>query len=274
MGISQDGRWIAGSDAAEHGTEAFLYDTRLGTIVGLGDLPGDTFRSNATAISADGGTVVGYSDAAPGWEAFVWRAETGMRSLGDFDGGTHLSQAYATNADGTVTVGFGSGDNGREAFRHDADGLHALGDLPEGDFESRALGVSGDGRVIVGYGTGALTREAVVWIDGTGPQRVRDVLTDAGADLTGWELDDAAAISMDGLSITGFGLNPAGDREAWIATLPSCPTDLDGDGTTGVGDLLQVLGAWGESGHPADVDGDGIVGVGDLLALFAAWGVC
>ena len=54
-----------------------------------------------------------------------------------------------------------------------------------------------------------------------------------------------------------------------------CPWDIDGDGSTGLGDLLNLLGAWGPNrGHPADFDGDGSVGLSDLLALLANWGPC
>jgi len=50
-------------------------------------------------------------------------------------------------------------------------------------------------------------------------------------------------------------------------------SDIDGDGTVGVSDLLQLLGAWGpNAGHPADIDGDGSVSVTDLLILLANWG--
>ncbi len=51
-----------------------------------------------------------------------------------------------------------------------------------------------------------------------------------------------------------------------------CPSDVDGDGYTGVNDVLALIADWG--GSEADVDGDGIVGVEDVLALIAAWGPC
>ena len=53
-----------------------------------------------------------------------------------------------------------------------------------------------------------------------------------------------------------------------------CPADLDGDGTVGILDLLQLLIAWGQQGVPPDLDGDGTVGIMDLLQLLAAWGAC
>ena len=54
-----------------------------------------------------------------------------------------------------------------------------------------------------------------------------------------------------------------------------CPGDVDGDGTVGINDFLDLLAAWGPNpGHPADLDDDGFVGINDFLALLAAWGPC
>ena len=54
-----------------------------------------------------------------------------------------------------------------------------------------------------------------------------------------------------------------------------CPTDLDGDGTTGGADLGMVFVAWGSCpGCAADFNVDGLVNGKDLGVLFAAWGPC
>ena len=62
-------------------------------------------------------------------------------------------------------------------------------------------------------------------------------------------------------------------------TLPlgPCPADVDGDYVVAVGDLLEVIGSWGECGDGtyrpvADVDGSCCVEVGDVLAVISAWG--
>lgn len=52
-----------------------------------------------------------------------------------------------------------------------------------------------------------------------------------------------------------------------------CPWDLDGSGTVGTSDLLELLAQWGTAGS-ADFDGDGSVGTSDLLVLLANWGPC
>jgi hypothetical protein len=61
----------------------------------------------------------------------------------------------------------------------------------------------------------------------------------------------------------------------WLLFLdgvPLCPADLDGDGTVGITDLLQVLSHWGGPG--GDVNGDGMTDIVDLLAVLSAWGPC
>ncbi len=58
-------------------------------------------------------------------------------------------------------------------------------------------------------------------------------------------------------------------------TFSACLGDLDNDGAVGFTDLLELLGAWGDSTTiGADLDQSGEVGVGDLLMLLAAWGPC
>ncbi len=42
---------------------------------------------------------------------------------------------------------------------------------------------------------------------------------DLGANLAGWKLRSATAVSADGSVVVGYGMNPNGNREAWIARL-------------------------------------------------------
>ena len=52
-----------------------------------------------------------------------------------------------------------------------------------------------------------------------------------------------------------------------------CLGDIDGDGSVGINDFLDLLAAWGPNpGHPADLDGDGEVRVPDLVILLGNWG--
>lgn len=45
------------------------------------------------------------------------------------------------------------------------------------------------------------------------------MVDDHGLDLTGWQLWSANSVSDDGLAIAGYGTNPSGNIEAWIAVL-------------------------------------------------------
>ena len=54
-----------------------------------------------------------------------------------------------------------------------------------------------------------------------------------------------------------------------------CPSDLDGDGSVAISDMVALLEAWGTNpDSPSDLDGDGIVAMPDLLLLVADWGAC
>jgi probable HAF family extracellular repeat protein len=64
------------------------------SLVALGDLPGGSFGSGATAVSSDGSVVVGTSSSASGTEAFRWTASSGMVGLGDLPVGS--LQSFAT----------------------------------------------------------------------------------------------------------------------------------------------------------------------------------
>ena len=64
-------------------------------------------------------------------------------------------------------------------------------------------------------------------------------------------------------------LNFTAHLEPFGTTIPG---DVDGDGTVGILDLLELLSAWGPcAGCAADIDGDGTVGITDLLTLLGNW---
>jgi len=218
----------------------------------LGDLPGGEFKSSANAVSADGTTVVGYSSAARGDEAFVWTPETGMFGLGDLPGGESDSTATAVSADGSVVVGGATTATGKEAFRWTVQtGMVGIGYLPGGSLQSVALGVSADGSVVVGWSRVATGPEAFRW---TAQEGMRGVgfLADSPA------RSEAHAVSGDGTVIVGTAQSSRGvEAFRWTAA----------DGMVGLGDLEGGefrSEVWGISPDGTEIVGYGSTAIGIL----------
>jgi probable HAF family extracellular repeat protein len=295
--VSANGSVIVG----QRGSEAFRWTQATGA-VGLGDFPRGLFQSAANAVSADGSVVVGRGASETcgrggcrnTFPAFRWTHSTGMvalgigtamdisadgsvivggssqaarwtqdsvgESLGDLPGGSVNSFAWGVSADGSVVVGTGNSESGLEAFRWTRDsGMVGLGVLSGFDF-SVADDLSADGSVVVGYvGVGAETHAgAFIW-DGTrGMRNLRDELIvdlGLGANLAGWTLKHASAISADGRVIVGYGTNPAGDTEAWIAGLGAVPRlfgDFNNDGSVDAADYVVWRSGLGAAYTQAD----------------------
>jgi probable HAF family extracellular repeat protein len=104
-----------------------------------------------------------------------------------------------------------------------ARGIEVLGDLPGGAAASRALGVSDDGDTVVGWATSAAGQEAFVWTPAAGLERLADRLASEGLDLGGWTLVEATGVSASGRTIVGWGTNPSGQTEGFVATLGLAP---------------------------------------------------
>ena len=237
--VSGDGLTVVGSvnrisGAAPGGPtmEAFVW--KNGQMLGLGNLPGGVF-SEARAVSANGGVVVGYSGTSSKTEAFRWEEGT-MVGIGDLPGGTFSSKAMGVSADGSVIVGVANSGQS-EAFRWENQAMTGLGYLPGSNY-SQANAVSGDGAVVVGYvATPARTTDAFIWNAYNGMRKLQDVLVyelGMAKELAGWQLNRAASISPDARTIVGTGTNPSGYEEAWRVTLelPGIHVDKEYDKAT------------------------------------------
>ena len=199
---------------------------------------------NTYDISADGTTIVGNS----GCFGFLcsrpalWTETDGLVVLGDSGWATGVS------ADGSVVVGRVT--IAGPYFRWtESEGLVEL-DLAVGDF-TRAYGdmhVSANGQIAVGglYNTVAGLPEAIIWDSNNGARSIRQLLIQAGIDLTGWRLDYPTAVSGDGGTIVGSGINPDGNAEAWLARLSiGQPGDTNADGQVNIDDLNRVRNHFG-----------------------------
>lgn len=191
----------------------------LGGGIYIGTLP--YLDSRAYGVSADGSVVVGALQLLGAFQntfdssgkiAALWTQTGSGASIRLILGTALQSFASSVSADGTVVVG----QSGNEAFIwNNTQGMQGLGLLP-GSSSSYASDVSADGTVVVGQSGG----EAFIWNNAQGMQSLASVLTAAGINnLTGWELASATAVSADGFTVVGYGTNPSGQTEAWIADL-------------------------------------------------------
>jgi probable HAF family extracellular repeat protein len=265
--ISNNGSTIVGRSFGLNGREAFRWTQSEG-MKGLGDLSGGDFYSDAVEASADGSTIVGESRSANGIEAFRWTLSGGMQGLGDLSGGSFFSTASDVSADGSIVVGSSRSANGTEAFRWTSlGGIQGLGFLSSSSFSStEATAISADGSTVVGVSSamasdevsnisfnattrnsGLSSSESFIWTESGGMKSLQRLLTDAGANLSGWKLNVATDVSADGRTIVGTGTNPNGRPEAWLARLDATPTPTAVPETTPITPLLAGLAALGIS---------------------------
>ncbi len=219
LDCSPDGSVVVGdSYYASWKNEAFRWTEATG-MVGMGHPPGGA--TSARAVSPDGALVVGIWNTGSVNEPGRWTQATGWEGLGDLPGGSRYGYAQACSDDGSVIVGFSSNAEGTVPFRWtEATGMVGLEDLPGGDVYSWIGGCTADASILVGcgsVGTGDAGRRAAVWDTEHGARELSDVLDDLGlaAQLNGWTLRAARAVTPDGRWICGYGTNPSGHTEGF-----------------------------------------------------------
>jgi uncharacterized membrane protein len=203
----------------------------------------------ATAISADGTTVVGRIRFANGdEEAFRWTATAGVQSLGVAFGADN-TVAEAVSADGSIVVGSSAGfPSPSRAWRWTAaTGIHELPAMP-GSEGAIALSISHDGSHIGGQNFIALLGPRVVRWDATGaPEDIGLYPGDSQTHL--WHL------SADGRTIVGWTGN-GGRPFRWIEGAGFEPLPA------------QVLNG---SGFGTSADGTTVVGVAHNAGVGSAF---
>src|SRR5262245_40222444 len=203
------------------------------SFVPLGFLSGGT-NSQATAVSDDGTTVVGYAGSTShSREEFVWRAGTGIQGLGTASAASSL--ASSVSGDGSVVVGTIEGVFGAQPFRWspgDTD-LDLFLDSANGD----ATDVSADGSVVVGTSGAGTSGGAYRWTESGGSVALPS--------LPGVPGGGGIAISADASVVAGLsGQRFDNSRSVfWVGT--AAPTEI-----------------FGELSEAVDVSADGSVIVG------------
>ncbi len=237
--VSTDGAIIAGDVGVPGGWSPYMLTGATLEIIPLptGDysnqgLPG-SIPFIGTTMSANGAVVAGNQGGEfGGTNLGTWQWKNG--SLIQSPGGT--GDATAVSPDGSVVVG-STGTNGSggltQAFEW-TNGVVTPLTWPAGYVTGSATAASTDGATIVGLmsppgngggggGGGGQPSAAFIWNQASGVQDLEQVLISdgAGSSLAGWTLTAATAITPDGNTIVGNGIDPQGQQEGWIVSLSS-----------------------------------------------------
>lgn len=176
-----------------------------------------------TAVSDDGTTVVGsqgFADSGSGSSisrAYRWTEGSGTVDLGVLDGHPEYvgSSVDEVSSDGSIIVGGPqSSAVPSQIYRWtEATGIQGLGFPTGGDFGNGARDITPDGKFIVGVSrtSDPTAFEPIIWDEARGFRSLRAIIeAETGMLLSGWDLENAYAISADGTVIGGSGTNPAG----------------------------------------------------------------
>jgi uncharacterized membrane protein len=231
--VSANGNVVVGSDLAANSglpSQGFEWSQATGLVGFSGSLVvGAPPQNLANAVSGDGSVVVGSApqtiagqliQSSPAmWTNSVTPATlsgVGGEALGVSNNGSFIVGADINSAD--VWSGF--------LWNPASASVVTLG-------AGYPVGVSNDGSIMVGstFQSPSSAGEALVWLGSTTPQSLQTVLTDEyglGSALTGWTLNAATAITADGNTIVGDGIDPQGGQEGWIVQLnaPTTPSPV------------------------------------------------
>jgi probable HAF family extracellular repeat protein len=280
--VSIDGRTaVGGLGIYQGGLDEVFRWTTSGGLQPLGTLPG--FRIGGVDVSSDGkiiaGTAIRHENGRVRLRPFRWTDETGMVELGTLPSGfSDVGVTSGTPDMSTLVGGFGAYPDEQVPARWtEATGWLPLPDLEGGDTQLHgpvhATDVSADGSIIVGRGVDATGAEPFIWDAIHGTRNFTAVLREEfglSAALNGWNLTLAGAISHDGRTIAGYGRNPSGENEYWVAHLGTAENiplsgDYNSDGTVDAADYVVWRNSLGQAGAALAADGDasGIIDTND-----------
>jgi len=251
-GVSGDGSVIVGlgwdTCAIAHGFRRDPY-----CMLDLGSLAAGR-ASRANAISADGQTIVGWSDQATGFRQGARWVDGEWQWLQTPDG--PVGEAFAANADGSIIVGFGCGSLNQFAWRWtEATGVECIQGTLTDPYQTLMLALSDDGRVIGGSVAPVFgpDRDALLWFNGE-PVDLREYLLAHGVpEVQDWHLEAVTGVSSDGQTIAGWGVDPNLLVRGFVVTLPTPTIEVQLNGVVSFASV--PFGAWAgaQVGDPVSI---------------------
>jgi len=185
----------------------------------------EEYYSSVGGISADAGVLAGATTITDNNVGFYWTEDDGMVATTTTCTSCEY-EVYGISADGrTVVGGVPDGSWGPRALYGiiEEDGSVTLHEIGLSQDLLRLVDASGDGSIMVGTDPFA----AIYFAGDSDPLVLQDYLEQyLGEALDGWELGTVTGISDDGLTFVGYGSNPVGATEGWIAHVPEPSTAL------------------------------------------------
>ena len=149
-GINADGTVIVGQFVSSIGgspQQAFRWTKATGMVPLV---PSGTTKESAQSVTADGSTIVGYTDRfVSGSGPFRWTSATGMAPMAAVTGAT-ASEADHISGDGSVAIGFGTDSTGYVGIRWSGSAEGQVLSFPAGFSSTNPIAVTSDGSAIFG----------------------------------------------------------------------------------------------------------------------------
>lgn len=221
-GISADGSKIVGNTRSPQ-MLGWVYENGSYNLL---PLPVWGQGTDSLKISSDGSIIAGGVWGSTGEGHIVLWENDNMNVLSN-PAGVNSAFLRALSGDGlTVAGGYYDSFHNRQVYVWRNGNIDML-PLLTGATSAVATAVSFDGSLVFGnlLDSSENSIGSFVWDDINGTRLLKDFLEDDyGIDLTGWNLMSVSATDASGNIITGYGINPQGQGELWIATIPEPAT--------------------------------------------------
>jgi hypothetical protein len=253
---------VAGQILIAGNYQAMLWDD--GVTINLAKKLNLTGNSASRYFDAQGRILI--SEFVDGIATFQWYdpSNNSLVEIHEFPFGSYTLRSVASK-DGRVAFSWSSSTLGPQLARWSVENGFEYAILDNNIVGISAISISQDGSVACTALTLPIYDSiAMVWTDGASPESLHGQLPDSPI------TSRVIAMNKDGELVI------KGDVNHWLLT-ETCFADLDTSGVRDVGDILLLLGVWGQTDQDscgADIDGNGIVDVPDLLAVIGSWGPC